>query len=103
MKRLALVLLLACTKRTAEPGSCYHPLENSCTEYGPENALAAKRMCRPSDWRPGLQSCPTPTLGTCSRRGGKAFLYAGPPNNFTPESAKSACEFGQGTFARAEN
>jgi hypothetical protein len=99
MKRLVVALLFACSQKPTEPGSCYHPLENSCTEYGPSSALAAKRMCRPADWRPGEHSCPPERLGTCSRGAGKHFLYAGPPNNFTLDSAKAACEFGQGTFA----
>jgi len=98
MRRLLFVALVACSKPVAEPGSCFHPLENSCTEYGPANARAAKRMCRPSDWRPGEHTCPAGSIGTCRKGGGGDLLYPGPPNNYTAASAKSACEFAQGTF-----
>ncbi|MBX3199570.1 MAG: hypothetical protein KF894_15655 [Labilithrix sp.] len=102
---LAIVLaapatLVACSND--EPGSCFRGHDNACIDYDRPQAAAGKRMCAGMTWTPGEKSCPrNDRLGSCTRSGGAEWVYAGPPNNYGPASAKSACELNGGTFAPA--
>ena len=95
--------LSGCSKGSTEPpGSCYRDSDNACTEYGSDKSAAGKRLCTGHRWTTGTNSCPIQgRVGRCSREGGKwvDHMYSGPPNQFTPEAAKAACETGGGTFA----
>ena len=96
---MAASLLLACSKGGEPPGSCLRPQANSCSEYAAAEAAAGKRMCSGMTWTPGEKSCPGPgRLGACEKSSGVELLYAGPPNNYTPASARIACEAAGGTF-----
>ncbi len=95
---LACVALAACSKE-GEAGSCLRPVENVCVEYNGSQGAAGKRMCSGMTWTRGEKSCPTAQrLGSCVKQGQIEHVYAGAPNNYTPASAKSSCEFGGGSF-----
>lgn len=95
------LLVLACSKES-EPGSCYHPNGNTCVEYDGSKAAAGKRLCSGMTWTPGEKSCPTANrLGSCVKQGHSDWMYAGPPNNYSPSSARSVCEWGGGVFTPA--
>lgn len=99
---LVLVLALAaCHKPAGEAGSC-RKNDNTCVAFRAEEGTAGKRMCAGATWTPGDETCPTGSLGTCKRAEQAERLYAGPPNNFTVASAKTACEFKGGTFVEAK-
>lgn len=98
---VVLAIALAACKRDAAPGSCYRTPDNACVEYGRSEAAAGKRLCAGLTWSAGEKSCPVQNrLGTCAKRDEHTteLLYSGPPNNFTPASAKSACEHAGGVF-----
>lgn len=103
----AFALFAACSAcagcaKDADPGSCYRARDNACSEYGRAVAAAGKRMCTGFAWRAGASSCPLENrLGLCTKDGRDDILYAGPPNQFTPAAAKSACESGGGHFVAA--
>jgi hypothetical protein len=90
-----LVLASACSKG-AEPGACMREHENACIEYGRDVATAGKRMCAGMKWE--ARCPPSGRLGTCAKKDGTEFVYGGPPNNYSPATAKSACEWAGGTF-----
>lgn len=92
-----LLVLAACKKPAGEAGSCRRD-DNTCVAFGAESGTAGKRMCNAGVWTPGEKSCPPGALGTCKHADETELVYGGPPNNFTPASARSACEFKGGTF-----
>jgi hypothetical protein len=97
------VVVAAACHRDAEPGSCHKERENLCVEFGSAEAAAGKRMCAGATWIPGDKSCPSASrIGVCTKKASSVEqLYGGAPNNYTRESARSACEFAGGTFAAA--
>ncbi len=100
MKHALVFLFLAACSKNAEPGSCYRARDNACAQYARSEAAAGKRMCTGFDWTAGEDSCPRANhLGICRKDGREETLYAGPPNQYTPEAAKSVCETSGGHFA----
>jgi hypothetical protein len=82
-----------------EPGSCFRPRDNACVEYGRAQGAAGKRLCSGMTWTAGDKSCPSAgRLGTCVKKSGPEHLYGGAPNNYSPSSAKNACEWAGGVF-----
>lgn len=99
---IAVLACPACKPSDATPGSCTRDRDGACTEYGADRALAGKRMCAGFTWREGASTCPAENrLGTCTKEGGRVteLLYAGPPNHFTADAAKSACASAGGQWA----
>lgn len=95
---LALSFVTSCAPK--EAGSCYRPAENLCIAYTPAQGAGGHKMCVGAmTWTPGADSCPPASVGTCTKESGSERLYPGPPNNYTPASARSACEFAKGSFA----
>ncbi|MBX3216677.1 MAG: hypothetical protein KF850_31875 [Labilithrix sp.] len=93
--------LVACSN-DAEPGSCFRGHDNACVDYDRPQAAAGKRMCAGMTWTAGEKSCPrSDRLGSCNKPSGAEWVYRGAPNNYGPESAKSACELNGGTFTPA--
>ncbi|MBX3260717.1 MAG: hypothetical protein KF782_13600 [Labilithrix sp.] len=98
---VALAAPAACAN-DAEPGSCFRGHDNACVDYDRARAAAGKRMCAGMTWTAGERSCPRDArLGSCNKKSGAEWIYAGPPNNYGPASAKSACELNGGTFVPA--
>jgi hypothetical protein len=88
----------ACS-REGEPGSCFRERENLCLEYDRVQGAAGKRMCSGMTWTGGASSCPSASrLGTCVKQSGAEYVYGGAPNNYTPSSAKTWCEWARGVF-----
>jgi hypothetical protein len=98
-RALALTVSAAACSNEGEPGSCYRSNDNACVDYDRSQGAAGKRMCSGMKWTHGARSCPTENrLGACARKGGTEWLYGGAPNNYTPASARSACEWDRGVF-----
>lgn len=97
---IAVAMVLVSCKKDGVPGSCVRARDNTCAEYGAAEAAAGARMCLPGIYRPGEKCAPEGRLGTCAREGGKIaeYMYSGPPNGFTLDAAKAACEAAGGTF-----
>lgn len=94
------IALAACT-HDAEPGSCYRERDNACVELGRAQAAAGKRLCTGFRWTAGEGTCPKDNrIGTCRRDAHDEILYGGPPNQFTPDVAKTQCEAAGGSFRR---
>lgn len=101
-----LALVVPACKRDGQPGSCYRDRDSACVEYDAARAAAGQRMCAGHRWTPGVGTCPTENrLGTCVRERGAVVehLYAGPPNHFTPVSARGACESGGGSWSGTQD
>ena len=97
MKKLLLLLLVACSKPNAEPGACLRTKDSACVSYGADTAAAGKAKCAGFEWR---ASCPTENrLGTCTSSNGAELLYSGAPNAYDLPTAKKICEANSGTFA----
>jgi hypothetical protein len=93
---------LASCSKPGEAGSCYREHDNACIEYTPSEGAAGKRLCSGMKWTSGAGSCPSASrVGTCIKATVSEQLYGGAPNNYTPASAKTACEHGSGTFTTA--
>jgi hypothetical protein len=96
MKRLVLLVLVACSKPHADPGACYRAKDSACVAYGAETAAAGKSKCVGFEWR---TTCPTENrLGTCKSPNTEELLYSGPPNAYDLATAKKVCESNGGTF-----
>lgn len=98
-----MIALAACSKdggSSEAPGSCYREKDNACAEYGRAEAAAGKRLCSGMTWRSGEGTCPIENrLGTCAlKAGGREHLYSGPPNTYSVNGAKTACESGGGMW-----
>jgi hypothetical protein len=100
MKRaIVLLVLAACSKQDAEPGSCYRERDSACVEHPRAQAAAGKRLCTGFRWTPGEGTCPKENrVGTCTRDGHDEVLYGGPPNYLTPATAKTQCEAAGGSM-----
>lgn len=97
----ALASWMGCSTE-GEAGSCFRQGDNACVDYPRAQGAAAKRMCAGLKWTPGEGTCPTANrLGACAKKAGSEWMYGGAPNNYTPASAKGACEFGGGVFTPA--
>ncbi len=99
---LAPALLVFACSNEGDPGACKNDSDATCIEYPRSQGAAGKRMCDSNKtWIAGEKACPKENrLGTCIKEGGKtsAFMYGGPPNNYTASAAKNACEWGGGVF-----
>lgn len=94
---------VGCSKASGSPGSCYRERDNTCSEHGAAESLAAQRMCQGFRWTSGESTCPKDgRLGTCVREDGHVTetMYAGPPNQYTPDIARTVCERAGGTFTK---
>ncbi|AKU94218.1 hypothetical protein AKJ09_00882 [Labilithrix luteola] len=94
-------VVVGCSKQSGSPGSCYRERDSTCTEYSAAESVAAQRMCQGFRWTSGTNTCPKENrIGACVRENGHVteMMYSGPPNQFTPDIARSTCERAGGTF-----